>query len=63
MTTIAEHDLRERDDGTVTVAVSVDRTGLFSRLVGVLFGGRTPSLPRHGRQRAQARQRAVVGRE
>jgi len=29
-----------RVDGTVTVAVSVEQTGLFSCLVGVLFGGR-----------------------
>jgi hypothetical protein len=41
MTSIGGHDLRERDDGTVTVTVSVERTGVFSRVVGVLFGGRT----------------------
>ena len=40
VTTIAGHDLRGRDDGAVTVPVSVEQTGLFSRLVGVLFGGR-----------------------
>jgi hypothetical protein len=40
MTSIGGHDLRERDDGTVTVTVSVERTGVFSRVVGVLFGGR-----------------------
>jgi hypothetical protein len=39
MTTVAGRDLRERVDGTV--AVSVERTGLLSRLVGVLFGGRS----------------------
>jgi hypothetical protein len=48
VTTIAEHDLWARDDGTVTVAVSVEQTGLFSCLVGVLFGGRTRSLPLRG---------------
>ena len=41
ITTIAAHDLRERDDGTVTVTVSVEQTGLFSRPIGWLFGGRT----------------------
>jgi hypothetical protein len=45
MTTIAEHDLWGREDGTVTVAVSVEQTGLFSCLVGVLFGGRTGGCP------------------
>ena len=41
MTTIAGHDLRERVDGTVTVTVSVEQTGVFSPAVGLLFGGRT----------------------
>jgi hypothetical protein len=45
MSTIAGHDLRGRDDGTVTVAVSVEQTGMFSCLVGVLFGGRTRGCP------------------
>jgi hypothetical protein len=41
MTTIAGRDLRGRDDGTVTVTVSVEQTGVFSPAVGLLFGGRT----------------------
>jgi hypothetical protein len=41
MTTIAGHDLRERVDGTVTVTVSVEQTGLLSPAVGLLFGWRT----------------------
>ena len=41
MTTIAAHDLRQRDDAAVNVTVSIEQTGLFSRLVGMVFGGRT----------------------
>jgi len=41
MTTIGGHDVRGRADGTVTVTVSVEQTGVFSPAVGVLFGGRT----------------------
>ena len=33
--------MRERVDGRVMVTVSVEQTGLFSCVVGVLFGGRT----------------------
>jgi uncharacterized membrane protein len=41
MTTIGAHDLRQRDDAAVDVTVSIEQTGLFSRVVGLLFGGRT----------------------
>ena len=61
MTTIAGHDLRERVDGTVTVTVSVEQTGLLGRVVGVLFGGRTGRCLDVEAIGLKRRQRTAVG--